>query len=153
MTHSSRPWLLALVTCACLFSPRTASAHDYAQMPLAELHHELDKRPMGFPIGVTVVGGLSLIAGGYLVLYGLSFQTACEINGQSCNNGSQIAVGGVMAGVGAVTTTAGTIWLVSWDQTRREISGEIARRKTAAGFGAAPLFLESGLGLRLTGAF
>lgn len=58
----------ALLTCATLFVPRGALAHDYSQMPLAELHDQLDGRPMGYPIGVTVVGGIALIAGGYLAL-------------------------------------------------------------------------------------
>lgn len=119
-------------------------------MPLAELHEELDRRPMGIPIGVTVVGGIALIAGGYLVLYGLSFQTACQLNGQSCDNGTQIAVGGVMAGAGAAVTTVGTIWLVGWDQTRRVVSDEIARRTATTSLRAAPLFLDQGGGLRLS---
>lgn len=153
MQRFIRPLAFTLLTCASLFISRGALAHDYAQMPTAELHHELDKRPMGYPIGVTIGGGIVLIAGGYLVLNALSANAVCQFNGQSCDNGTQIAVGAVMAGAGAVATTAGTIWLITWDQTRREISNEISRRRQSAGIGASPWFLEGGAGLRISARF
>jgi hypothetical protein len=153
MVHAFRSRLAAFALgVSLLFAPK-AEARDYTQTPTQELHDGLDKRPMAAPIAVTIVGGISLIAGGYLALYGLSLQAACQIVETPCNANTQIAVGGVMAGAGAVATTVGTVWLINWDQTRREISSELARRQTSAKLGVAPLLGPSQAGFQLTGTF
>jgi hypothetical protein len=134
---------LGLVLPLTLAASRPAHAEDYSQLSTPELHAKIDNRPLGAPIAVTVVGGLSLIVGGYMALYGLSFDATCQLSGTACSSGSTVAIGGVMAAAGAVATTVGIVWLVNWEGTRRDAQNELSRRNVVS-LGGAPLVLPGG---------